>query len=71
MNFQNIVITKRLLGVGLVLAGLAGIVGSIGVDLIGAGQFGGFGPTQQRAAAACILFMIVGGTLIPLGNRPA
>lgn len=56
---------------GLVLAGIVGIAGTIGVDLVGVGQFGGFGPSQQRAVAACVGLIVVGATLIPLGNRPA
>ncbi len=64
-------ITKRKLGIGLALLGLAVAGGALAVDLVGAGKWGGLGPAQQRAIAAGIAAFIVGLSLIPLGDRPA
>jgi hypothetical protein len=63
--------TKRQLGFGFVFLGCAAAVGIIGVDLIGAGNFQGIGPAQRLALIAAGLSVIVGLSLIPLGDRPA
>jgi hypothetical protein len=64
-------LTKRQLGFLFILAGFGGAAALFAVDLVGAGQFAGIGPAQRLAlggAAACVL---IGLSLIPLGNRPA
>jgi hypothetical protein len=63
--------TKRQLGFTLVGLGLTAAIGIIAVDLIGAGNFQGIGPAQRLALLASGLVVLVGFSLIPLGNRPA
>lgn len=64
-------ITKRQLGLAFIFLGLAAVVALFAWDFIGAGQFGGIGPTQMVALGAAGLIILVGLTLLPLGNRPA
>lgn len=64
-------LTKRQLGWLILLAGMVIIVGSLGVDLIGAGQFTGLGPAQKQAILGGIALALFGLTLFPLGHRPA
>ena len=73
MNFlkDDFVITKRLLGAGFVLAGVGAIVGMFAIDLLGSGQFQGIGPAQRRAMLAAGAAIVLGLTLIPLGDKPA
>ncbi len=69
-NF-DFVITKRLLGIGFVLLGIGAIAGMFVLDWLGAGQFQGIGPAQQKAMLVAGVSILVGLTLIPLGDRPA
>jgi hypothetical protein len=62
-------ITKRMLGLLLIVAGLAGLAGVFAIDIVRSSS--DFGPTQQLALLASLGMIIVGITLIPLGNRPA
>ena len=64
-------ITKKMLGIGFILIGLLAIVGSFVVDWLGAGQFQGVGPAQKVALLGAGLVILVGLTLLPLGDRPA
>ena len=64
-------ISKRQLGLIFVGLGFLAIIGSFAVDLVGAGQFQGIGPAQQRVLLVSGLVIFVGLTLLPLGNRPA
>jgi hypothetical protein len=64
-------ITKRQLGIAFILLGTAAIIGLFAWDFIGAGKFQGVGPAQRVALAGAGLAILVGLTLLPLGNRPA
>ncbi len=64
-------VTKRQLGLLFILLGVAAAGATFVIDLLGAGQFQGIGPAQQRALVVAVLAVLVGLTLIPLGNRPA
>jgi hypothetical protein len=64
-------ITKRQLGIGFILLGLLAIVGSFAIDLAGAGNFQGVGPAQRVALLGAGLVIVVGLTLLPLGDKPA
>jgi hypothetical protein len=64
-------ITKRQLGIIFILLGLGAAAAMFVMDLLGAGQFQGIGPAQQRALLVAGLVMLVGLTLLPLGDRPA
>ena len=63
--------TKRQLGLMFIaLCGL-GVIGLFGVDLLGAGQFSGIGPAQRLGLLAAGAVILVGFTLLPLGDKPA
>ena len=64
-------VTKRQLGLLFIVLGVGAIIAMFAVDLIGAGQFQGIGPAQRRALVVAGLAILVGATLLPLGNRPA
>lgn len=64
-------VTKRQLGLILILLGLGAAVGLFAIDLLGAGQFQGVGPAQRRALLAAGAAVLIGLTLVPLGDRPA
>lgn len=64
-------VTKRQLGIIVVVLALLGVVGLISVDLVGAGEWSGFGPLQQIGIGLDSVAMVVGVILILLGNRPA
>jgi DMSO/TMAO reductase YedYZ heme-binding membrane subunit len=64
-------ITKRQLGIVAVALGLLVILGTIGVDLVGAGKWGGFGPLQRIGIGVGFVAIVVGSILVRLGDRPA
>lgn len=63
--------TKRQLGILFILAGLGAALASFALDLLGGGQFGGVGPAQQKALLAAGFVVLVGITLLPLGDKLA
>jgi hypothetical protein len=63
--------TKRMVGIALLLLGLAIAGSTVAVDLIGAGRWGGLGPAQQLALIVGGIVALTGLSLIPLGDRPA
>jgi len=63
-------ITKRQLGFAFILLGVVAAVALIGIDLLGAGQFQGIGPAQRRALLAAGAAVLLGLSLLPLGDRP-
>jgi len=64
------IVTKRGLGLIFIVVGLLGAVGVVGLDVL-RGRSLDFGPTQVLVIGGCIALVIVGITLIPLGDRPA
>lgn len=66
---EPFVITKRLLGLGFILLGGGAIVGMLALNLLGLTAHSGIGPAQQRAMLAAAVVVVVGITLLPLGNR--
>jgi hypothetical protein len=62
--------TKRQLGLLLILMGTVGLLGLILIDLLGAGGFRGIGPAQRLAMIAAGGTIVVGMTLLPLGDKP-
>lgn len=64
-------ITKRILGIGLSALGLLAILALFARDMLRASEFRGIGPLQQIALWVAGAMIIIGITLIPLGNRPA
>ena len=63
--------SKRQLGLLFIVLGTTAAAALFAVDLLGAGRFQGVGPVQRAALAAAALLVVVGITLLPLGDRPA
>ena len=63
--------TKKQLGVAFILLGLTAAIALLAVDLLEAGNFQGIGPAQRLALAGAGILILVGLSLIPLGDRPA
>lgn len=68
---KDFYITKRQLGIMLLIIGFLGAVGILAVDILNAGQQGGIGPAQAFALGIMTVIAIIGLTLIPLGDTPA
>lgn len=76
---EDYALSKRDLGIILLLVGLAGTIGLIGldpaanllhemgIDLLSPDRQPGFGPTQQVALLASLTLLVAGLTMIPLG----
>lgn len=64
-------LTKRQLGLLLVVMGVGAAGLLLAVDLLGAGRFTGIGPAQRLALGGAGLLALVGLSLLPLGDRPA
>ena len=63
--------TKRQLGYLLILGGVSAIVALFGVDLLEASQFQGVGPAQRLALLVAGSVVLIGVSLLPLGDRAA
>ncbi|MCA9901704.1 MAG: hypothetical protein H6654_00070 [Ardenticatenaceae bacterium] len=63
--------TKKQLGLIFIALGILGVLGLFGIDLIGAGQFSGIGPAQRLGLLASGSVILLGLTLLPLGDKPA
>jgi hypothetical protein len=68
---QRRMMTKRQLGFLFIIAGVAGAAALLAIDFLGAGQFQGIGPAQRLALGGAVLAVLVGLSLLPLGDRPA
>jgi len=64
-------LTKRQLGWLILSLGAGLVLVSLGIDLVGAGQFKGLGPAQKQLIGAGVLIAFFGLTLLPQGDRPA
>lgn len=64
-------ITKRQLGIFVLVVAFVVAASSVAVDLAGAGEWSGFGPLQQLGLAAGLVLAVVGFFLVRLGDRPA
>ncbi len=71
MFTNSFTLTKRLLGLLMLIGGIVAFGGIIAIDIIDVGREGGIGPAQQIALGGCVLIALVGLTLIPLGDHPA
>lgn len=68
---ESYTVSKRQLGIVLLLVGVAGFIGILAIDILDVGREGGIGPAQQAALAILAIVAIVGALLIPLGDKPA
>lgn len=64
-------LTKRQLGLLLLIGGIVGFSGIIAIDLIDIGREGGIGPAQQIALGLTAALALIGLTLLPLKDTPA
>lgn len=64
-------VTKRQLGLLFIVLGAGAAAGLFAMDLLDAGQFQGIGPAQRRALLAAGAAVLLGLSLLPLGNKPA
>ncbi|NLE44749.1 MAG: hypothetical protein GX620_08510 [Chloroflexi bacterium] len=64
-------VTKRQLGIAIIAIGLITVILMVGVDLVDAGQWSGFGPLQWIGVSLSIVAVGVGLILVRLGDRPA
>lgn len=71
MFSAHFTLTKRHLGWLLLLGGIIGFIGIVAIDILDVGRQGGIGPAQQIALGGMVLLVLVGLTLIPLGDQPA
>ncbi len=71
MFSRDYTVTKRQLGFAFVAIGIAGIAGVLAIDILQVGREGGIGPAQAFALFVLVALLIVGLTLIPLGDAPA
>ena len=71
MFSRDYTVTKRQLGIALALIGAVGIVAILAVDVLQVGKQVGIGPAQAFALFIMLVTLIVGLTLIPLGDAPA
>lgn len=64
-------VTKRQLGIFVIVLSLTGVLGVVAVDIIGAGQWSGLGPLQRLGIGLGLGATVVGLILVRLGDRPA
>jgi hypothetical protein len=64
-------VTKRQLGIGVILLSVLAVIGVVAVDFFGAGRWSGFGPLQWIGFGLGISAIAVGAVLVCLGDRPA
>ncbi len=63
--------TKRMLGAVLVPLGIALALMALGIDLLGAGRWSGFGPVQIIGLVVGLALAVAGGILVRTNGRPA
>lgn len=71
MFSNHFTLTKRHLGLLLLIGGVAAFAAILAIDIVDVGREGGIGPAQQFALGASLLAALVGLTLIPIGSQDA
>ena len=64
------IINKRALGILFMLAGVLAAAGILLLDRLRGGA-ADFGPSQQLGVAGAVALVVIGLSLLPLGDRPA
>ena len=68
---EHYTVSKRQLGIFLLVVGVLGFASILGIDIVDFGRDGGIGPAQQAALAILFVVAVIGALLIPLRNKPA
>jgi hypothetical protein len=63
-------LTKRHLGLILLAAGIVALVGAVAVEIVHSGPVR-FGTVQKLVMLVGAISLVIGLTLLPLGDRPA
>ena len=71
MNAQEAGLSKRQLGMILLVGGALGFCAILAVDIVDIGREGGIGPAQTVGLLTMALAALVGLSLLPLGDAPA
>jgi hypothetical protein len=71
MLSNHFTLTKRHLGILLLVGGILGFLGILSIDVFDVGRQGGIGPAQRIGLGLMAAVTLVGLTLIPIGNDPA
>lgn len=71
MLSNTFTLTKRHLGVLLLVGGVAAFAAILAIDVLDVGREGGIGPAQQIALGGSALIALVGLTLIPIRDQLA
>ncbi len=71
MLSNHFTLTKRLLGLLMLIVGVAAFVAILSVDVLDVGRQGGIGPAQRIALGGAVVIALVGLTLIPIRDQPA
>lgn len=64
-------LTKRHLGLLLLIGGILAFIAILSIDVLDVGRQGGIGPVQRIALGGAAALALLGLTLIPLDNQPA
>jgi len=71
MLTNHFTLSKRLLGLLLLIVGIVGFVAVLSVDILDVGREGGIGPAQRIALGGAALIALIGLTLIPIRDQLA
>jgi hypothetical protein len=71
MLSKTFTLSKRHLGILMLVGGILGVLAVLSVDLLDVGREGGIGPAQRIALVIMAAVALVGLTLIPLGDQLA
>jgi hypothetical protein len=71
MLSNHFTLTKRHLGLLLLVGGVAAFAAILSIDVFDVGREGGIGPAQSIALAGCVLVALVSLTLIPIRDQLA
>ena len=64
-------VTKRWLGIGFLILGVLELFGAFVNDIFSLTEYQGIGPAQRVVIGLSIIPILVGLSLIPLGDKPA
>jgi len=68
---EDFTLTKRQLGLLLIIIGVAGFAAILAIDIIDVGREGGIGPAQRMALGLMAALALAGLTLLPITDTPA